>query len=342
MVKGNWERRAELAALRRSEEKLKIAQKKNVLHLTEEGIHSTITNISSITSGVVGIVNERAHRKISPEVVFSKLITTGHTSREDIIMLCWTSSDVSISEVPVKDGHNVGRFVCKAWYRSDVCTNRKCKLKHEGYPMSEFKGVIYFEDDPDPKEQLCYGPFPIHLITTKTAKFIKFIALDNTIIYDYAHPCVWSSWYDSQCLRLGMLNDQFPLSTIEEHADDSIENFIKSEELIQSMKISIPSFTLDNWLKFNINDHLLKCIASICQYVHNIDFLSLISSSKYIRNVMLKEESIFIRRKELQSMISHTVAKMKKIDKKKRIKHANLKRTDKKDGFARGGNDGGR
>jgi hypothetical protein len=39
-------------------------------------------------------------------------------------------------------------------------------------------------------------------------------------------------------------------------------------------------------------------------------------------------------------MILYEKQKMKKMDKKKKIKQANVKKVDKKDGFARGGNGG--
>eukprot|EP01038_Epipyxis_sp_PR26KG_P015131 gene15131-20369_t len=92
------------------------------------------------------------------------------------------------------------------------------------------------------------------------------------------------------------------------------------------------------------------CSNKKCNLGHHITLGSMIKNIYYdldqmdgnveIQCYALKLHEVPRKRRELLSMIIHEKQKAKKIDKKKKIKQANVKKVDKKDGFARGGNGG--
>ena len=89
----------------------------------------------------------------------------------------------------------------------------------------------------------------------------------------------------------------------------------------------------------NLFLHLSQLLLSnIFQYCSLFDICSLNITSHSFRNIIRKDVQIRLRKKEFIDIHSKEINKKKKDEKKKKTKNSHLKKQDKKDGFARGGN----
>ena len=97
---------------------------------------------------------------------------------------------------------------------------------------------------------------------------------------------------------------------------------------------------IDDDLRFN-SIRLSQCLMHFMVPFLSIQEMMYFSlTCKALKSLCNKDMQFRIRRKEGFAMVSHEYSKAKKNEKKKKIKQANVKKMTKKDAFARGGNDG--
>lgn len=262
MVKGNWERRAELAAIRRLEEK----QKKE--------ISKSDTNYLSIESVFKKIMND-------------KLLLNDSSSSLIVWMVVEQNTSISTSCIDF----------CSSWYRIESCLNKKCKLSHDNTLATHIHNMIYNNNNdvhnvkisndshnyitkadengtndisnnnngtkvsslllqsssslssPSLVEHECISKLVID-VNTKEMNKIHFISLHHTCIYDYLYPEVWKTWYHQRKLYLQQI--QTKTSTI------------TSSSLSSSITTSIASTVM----KMTMNDSKIHQLSTIHEISH--------------------------------------------------------------------------
>ena len=262
MVKGNWERRAELAAIRRLEEKQKKEISKND------------TNYLSIESVIKKIMND-------------KLLLNDSSSS----LIVWM-------EIEHKTSISTGCVdCCSSWYRIESCLNKKCKLSHDYTLATHIHNMIYKNNNdvhnlkisndshnyltkadenstndisnnnngtkvsslllqsssslstPSLVEHECVSKLVI-AVNTKEMNKIHFISLHHTCIYDYLYPEVWKTWYHQR--KLYLQQNKIETSTI------------TSSSLSSSIATSLSTTVM----KMTMNDSEIHQLSTIHEISH--------------------------------------------------------------------------
>lgn len=311
MVKGNWERRAELAAKRRDENRKEKIQKK--------------LKIPSIES------------------IINKLLNNKNNTINDII-ICWL--------YPLDELNNNDSYICKQWFRYGNCSSKKCKLNHKLYDdnsniinenniktFSDLINVSSYNDKDEEdtlREKTCLLPVLLSSIHIKDSNRIRFIAFNNTLVYDSLDFDFWNEYNSKQKNDKNDKNDKELFIINEEEGDDdednnNINNNIKVDD---NNEILINNF---NNMKINNVNYLIICksyiLSEILSYLSYTTIINLISTSKYFKQFCMKDESIRKLKKELFSSLSSTISKNKKDNKKKLLKNSSISKKDKKEGF---------
>ena len=154
MVKGNWERRAELASLRRETAKKAKAERK----------------AGSLT--------------VTAEAAASKLVADTKIS-ENAILSAWLV-DGGSDEGSAKSGGDI----CMAHFRSfEGCTLKKCKKYHPGITIGHLRNLQEFQDKNEVAstggEMVIKGPYPLRDIKPSIYSAIHFISVDGRCVYDW-------------------------------------------------------------------------------------------------------------------------------------------------------------
>jgi hypothetical protein len=325
MVKGNWERRAELVAARREEERNKKAQK-------------------SVKS-----------KDASAESVMTKLQRDSSLLDSGAKIEVWLEPDTPV-------------LVCTNWLRTEECSVKKCKFVH-ATNIAHLKGMELNFLTKQPTENMCVGPVPFDNVTSKDFAAIRFIAVNGTCVYDFSFPEVWVKWQAERLQYLGGLclsrksNELFSIPEcggIEVSGVDVCgirgagvvrvgpAEYEEDEVVAGALMLSLeplpevqksPDFGLFFLDSANQSMGPFSVILSkLVLFLTPDETLRLAQGSKTLYQQSIKVELVRLRRKEGLSAYMSDVSKLKKSEKKKKIKQANVKKESKKDGFARGGN----
>lgn len=343
MVKGNWERRAELSLLRRTEAKK--------------------------------MKEERKTKPAGIESICSKLL-------QDIDRFNTIYAYV-----------DSGLKVCRAYLRSD-CLLKKCKLLHD-VSISHLKNSQYnaLLTDFDGKlvTQETAVSEPLELRTLKTVKefqSIRFIALDNAIIYDSENCDIWKKFHDesfvsvtnpntnsnpaavavapvdassilstsvkrpSQGTRMHTIAEEESNANMEEvngkgdEVYEEIQKYSGYADNDGTIDLSIGNLVVTNIVN-DMNQKecwLYKVITCknnflglyLLPYLDLSDIHRLLLLSKFCKARCYKDfRFLQIRGERLKVLACHE-ANARKLEKKKKQKNAYIKISDKKDAFARG------
>ena len=320
MVKGNWERRAELAAQRRDEDKRLRAERKE-----------------RVAGGGT----------VSAESVVTRLRQQQHAQGQDEGMLCWLSSS---SPLP-------SPAVCRAMYRTGFCSTRKCRLVHPASPspISRLRGVICFEEAEAAEVEEEVDPTPVDLfdLSSKQLCRLRFVSIGGLCVYDYAENCVWVRY----CQELSSLTHKISRLAIQEEkeGDGAGEAGGKrggEEEASGKDKYGDEKEACDDAAGGGVGDDArLTLNGTILQNKLNaLKILPLILSFLTVRDIfcgfavvscrtrsgVLGDAASRLRKKTAFGQVSGLLSKKARAENKKSKKKAHIGQKDKIDAFARG------
>lgn len=301
MTKGNWERRAERANLERQAAKERKLLKKSKLQ-------NNVNNISSI---------------------IQQLISGKKYETESANLKGWIE-DMTISEWNI----------CRAWLREGDCCNKRCHLSHEitlygiqNISLGDTTTTTDNNEMTEPSINMCC----LQTLPHEKYPLIRFIAVNDVCVFDWARPNIWLEWSQS---RLQEISSRKKLQSINEEPNDESDN---TSKLYQVDLEIISSITISNdKLSSSCSSPILQLsqsiLSNIYQYCSLGDICSLSLCSKDFHNLIRKDSHIRSRRKEYLNSMAKVIHKQKKDEKRKKTKNSHIKKHDKKDGFARGGN----
>jgi hypothetical protein len=351
MVKGNWERRAEMALIRRKEAKEKKA-------------------------------NRNRPKSVSSEAAWSKLHADEALQKSGAGITVWLE-DASDDAPPVCSSW----FRCE---ECDVKKCRLSHDQVTVAHLRNIAAEVFECDDGGSselirQERVCLPTKPLRDVTAREAVHIMVIAVDNTCVFDYRNPEAWTQWQASRSAAgAGAGGASRTLHTVleEAHDGDMNENSDNNSDSDdnhdrnggssddedgdgESRTVFKMAAKLDRLAVLPGTDatslhtsgsvsgiftradtglvHGAEAIATcLFSLLDMPDLVALLQTAKALKAYCQRNELFRRRKRECLSELAHELSRQKKEEKKKRVKSANAKKTDKKDAFARGGGNGGR
>jgi len=300
MVKGNWERRAELASLRRAEEKERKALKKKGKVVNPESILQKLHKDTMLKLNGARIDVYVA----DPE---GGMMCCAHLRTADCrVKRCRLMHHDSISIAHLRNLPPIGGIHCGKG--DDGCR-----------PPPVPAPAVTVVDSSMPEKQ-CLPPCPIdEIMPLKDWSALMFVAVDGECIYDYLTPEVWNTWFTKHRARVAVAqtSGRIGLSTVHEKAedeDDDIEdsderneegedmlNVVENEIVTSSshviMNQSITTIiTLCNG-KDGLVEKCSRALTVLFSYLSVSDVVCSVSlASKSFKTCVLRDESFRIRR----------------------------------------------
>ena len=190
MVKGNWERRAELGMLRREAEKETKAKRR-------AGVKSG--------SAIAASLHARSTGSETPWSIVVYLF-----AEDEGLRVC--SRYLRGDACDQKDFKKGARGMKKG-----------CRLSHDTETLAGLEGTGSIEED---DEQAVVGPFELSSISTKRYAKIAFIAVDNVLVFDHRREAVWlESEFAAAKSRSGSVVDA-PLASSEKEGVEETEDVV--------------------------------------------------------------------------------------------------------------------
>ncbi|KAJ1391296.1 hypothetical protein B484DRAFT_459504 [Ochromonadaceae sp. CCMP2298] len=314
MVKGNWERRAELVATRRLGEKAIKANKK-----------STKT------------------KPVGGESVLTKLLrdTLLLESTPPPVILLWLESDPP-------------EAVCRSWLRTEACPQRKCKNKHESslgrvigiaYDAEDGQTIEMMCGDPvELRSVAIRDANRLRFVTVNGTCIFDHQYPDlwvEWLLYRSPIKPAEGEELSLQTIKeAGDGGDGAAEGADEAEAGPGSDPAQDEGELsMEKLSLSPASFSRF-FLDFDNQSAapFAKVMVGLLPFLTNEEVVRLVMTNKHMLHHGLKIEWVRARQREGLALFSSQQSKAKKSEKKKKIKNANVKRDSKKDGFARGGN----
>lgn len=222
MVKGNWERRAELAALRREEEKARKLEKKS-------------------KGGCLKVV--------SAESVVSRM------KREGVDAQCWLAavdeaSAVSVCRAFFRTGFCSAKRCRLVHVPSPIAHLKGVCFRDEGGGGAEAD------------EELACDSSPVALsdLSTKDYKRLSFVALGGVCVFDYADTTAWERYSASLVVSCAVAVD--PRAPIAEGEDEDGDEEVGEEDDETSRDQRPPPFECMIVSKQGVALGLLSCVLS--------------------------------------------------------------------------------
>lgn len=366
MVKGNWERRAEIATLRRQEERAKKEERRALKDQQKEGAKD-------------GAIEGKLLKPANGEAVHARLLRDDGLRSSGAQVSVWLAKRPDASTATSKIGEEGKRcsaklcleksssgaaeettsIICRAWFRADACENKKCKLAHAGENLWLLRGVCYSAEDRQ-WEEAYEPPVSLEELERKDYDRVRLVAVDRVVVYDYYYPDVWQQWIATrpkkprtasdggtsgeEGLAGGVGSRHKGMQTIAEEIKE-----IETEQascanqgccLRYNKESEIKSTTFSLFGAEALSNEVFKStVLRMCnEILSEKDCIQLHQCSKCLRKLLLQDSTFRVRKKEAFARVASEVSKAKKQEKKKRAKQANVKVSGKKDGFARGGN----
>ena len=333
MTKGNWERRAEMSLIRRTEAKEKKASRSDTTKINLESIlHKLQRDEQLIASGA----NTNVWLSDPTEAMLCKCYMRRDDCRNKKCKL-------------IHDGVTIAHL-----------RNVPYTPSTETPPVQE-------------SEKSCLPPVSINEIAAKDSHRIMFIAVDGACIFDYLLPDVWHTWSaahnpplppNTNALKSPTLSEKSRKSAMkgssalqplrEECSDDAhsitdaaADSTDESEEetgekdaeaVEKKQKVPKKHSAASSSSKriFFTTESEGKSLSNVMTYLSNEDVISLLFCAKITKSICLKDEAVRQRKKEAISAFAHDISKKKKEEKRKKAKNACISKVDKKDAFARG------
>ena len=317
MTKGNWERRAEMSLIRRTEAKEKKASRNDTTKIKPES------------------VLQKLHR--DQELALSGVRVDVYLSdpSEHMICKCYMRRDdcrIKKCKLP-HDGVTVAH------------------LKNVPYTVNTDIHALR------ESEKTSLPPVPLDEVAAKESGRIMFISVDGSCIYDYLHPEVWHQWIalhqpiildSDECASSIAKTEKsthcpFGASSGTSGTDNAVSEEIESKSDVEDIsderggreELALIGSSSSKPVFF-VSEGEGKVASKIFTFLSDEDVISLLCCSKVTKSMCLKDEVVRQRKKEAISLLSHDLSKKKKEEKRKKAKNACISKVDKKDAFARG------
>lgn len=275
-------------------------------------------------------------KKITGDVVLTALL---HNSLIDVsqhTIEAWLISDFG------------GKDFCCAHFRAEACRLKRCKFSHD-YSIAHMKDVQYSDLEISMETEL----YMVHIaditsLSGKDYKNLNFLFVDGSCVYDHSNPNNWKQWSErvktQKRLNCGnnVENKSTPLKTIKEsdcHQEEehelSISDAIRAVDKIDLNLTDVFESEIRARSHISLHDLSSSVIKQVLYFTDDVELCQIYASSKAMQSLILFEESLCVRRKEYLSSITPTgkdLSKLKKQEKKKKLKQANGKISNKKDG----------
>jgi hypothetical protein len=304
MVKGNWERRAELVAARRLEERATKATKK-APKAKQVGGESVLTKLLRDTSLL----------EMSPTPVIH----------------VWLETDPP-------------EAVCRSWLRTEDCPQRKCKHKHGCNLGLNGIAYEAEGEATEPRcramELRAVAIRDAHRLRFVSVNGT--CIFDHQYPDLWVEWLLYRQSTGEKSLSTIQEADASAPEEAGSGAggDDSLKD--PGELSMEKLSLS-PLCTLDfsrffldfdNQTAATFNNVMVRLLP----FLQNDEVVRLVTCNKQMLHHGLKIEYVRARRREGLAIYASQQSKAKKSEKRKKIKNANVKNDSKKDGFARGGN----
>ena len=303
MVKGNWERRAELASLRRAEEKERKALKKTGgKAVNPESILQKLYKDSFLKENGARIDVYVA----DPEG--DMMCCGAHLRTADCRMKrCRLMHDDSVSIAHLRNLPPIGR--------------NPCGKEDEGCrPPPVPAAAVVDSTSSSVPEKRCLPPCPIdEIMPLKDWSALMFVVVDGECIYDYLTPDVWNNWLTKHraVVAATRTSSRVGLSTVHEGTggddDDNDDSDEGNEEEGEGVMLNaaenaiatsssaaqgmmIPLITLCNG-KGGLVEKCSPALAVLLSYLSVSDVVCSVSlACKSFKTCVLRDESFRIRR----------------------------------------------
>jgi len=344
MVKGNWERRAELATKKRQEAKERKALKK---------------------SGAV----------VNPESCANKLAADVVLRARGARIEVYVRDDAGGGSVVCR--HHFRRADC-AVKRCRLLHDERCTLSHvrnvrrdpdssdgrgTGNGIGDGAVAAAVGSVPEPR---CLPPQPLlEALPLPDWTALLFVTVDDECVFDHAAPDVWNEWIAQHRAGAAAAGAVGTLPTVKEDDDDDDDGGDGDDDSDngeegrhkdgdgdcsagcvhgegQTPVRPAPDGGRARPRSFFCGEAGLvaRCppaMTLLFAFAAVKDVGAAMQCCKAMKTCALRDESFRQRRREALALVASKLSKQKKDDKKKKAKNANVKKTDKKDGFARGG-----
>jgi hypothetical protein len=267
-------------------------------------------------------------KPISGDVVLSALLNGGLVNLDAAVIEAWLEIEG-------------GKLLCYSHFRAESCHCKRCKFSHE-YTISRMTNVNVMDDGVKDRFEVCMERTSnISSIPTANFSKLKFLCVDGECVYDHDNIQRWRDW-------VGGVKSRRKISTIHEDSSDESNNekdskvetnTIVSEKIHSDIQLEMVALSLVGTptppTVFPLLDVSSIILSNIAQYVSDNDLIQLYSTSTLMKRFMLSCTDLYERRRDYLNsfqLSGRDLSKMRKQEKKKKIKNANAKVTTKKDG----------
>lgn len=234
--------------------------------------------------------------------------------------------------------------MCAAHFRADACRAKRCRHSH-ACSIALMRGVEC-KDLNSSAEAIMIEPLVIKVadiasLSRSDYAMIHFLFLDNLCIFDHANEKNWKTWTNGFKVERGDLLTEVdsklsalpPITEVDEATDAGVvlvtaQSSELSDDAIKTShhSSSKSSLTLQP-------DRVIFKILSFCS---DLDICRVNETCTYLNIAISNDELLVYRKREYLSSIRLTgkdLSKMKKQEKKKKIKAANYNKLPKKDAY---------
>ena len=242
-----------------------------------------------------------------------------------------------------------GKPLCSAYFRADSCRSKRCKYSHAN-SVAVMRNVHFCADDRVAKSG--YEPCASKvedISCIPRADFVKLMLLfvDGVCVYDYETTSTWQEWTRSFDTRgklfesSGLVAATLPPISETDSPEDEVDNNVHEKSIdnditLSDLKLADKEHPLSPTSIAGLLDLSNMAFARVFSFGSELDLCHIYGSCRLLRDAMLADELNNFRRKDYLSSINLTagdLSKLKKQNKKKRLKAANSKIVSKKDGF---------
>lgn len=267
------------------------------------------------------------------ESVLTKLINYSYSELESCILV-WLES---INK----------KSVCKKYFRTDVCTSKKCRFSHDCVSIASQMRGIKMSDEED-LEILCEDGISIYDISPDDYTRVRFISVNGTCVFDFSDIGIWLNYSNERDKQIKLKDEPLPSLREEEESDE--EEFTSDEnppiEVISSFPktavetgelIATPFTNLveaHNYLTSKQDGLSILCptgFGLVVQFLNHFSLTCFLQCGRSTKDAYLYFDIFRRRRKEYLSSLAMAINKMNKEEKKK--KKANMKLNAKKDSY---------
>lgn len=257
-------------------------------------------------------------------------------------VLCGDLIDVAVHRVEGwianDDG---GRSLCAAHFRADACHARRCKLSHAN-SIALMRNV----ECSDSADTACEEPWVSRvddISTIPRADFsrLHFLFVDGVCVFDYKHENNWNQWKSSflterrvisklDCkpsVLSPILESNVALDELDLPQTDTVE------QTVGTIKISEDNGK-DSYLAIvKLFPRVLCLVLSFCL---DVELCRMAETCTELKLLIESDELLSFRKRDYLASVSLTgkdLKKMRKKEKKKKLKAANYNKLPKKDGY---------